>query len=45
MKIQKLLSPEQPKIEQLAGVHDIGMRIYGDDEHPEDVLIDIYAGV
>ena len=26
------------------GVHDIGMRIHGDDNHPEDALIDIYAG-
>jgi len=26
------------------GVHDIGMRIYGDDASPEDALVDIYAG-
>ena len=26
------------------GVHDIGMRIHGDDDRPEDALIDIYAG-
>lgn len=26
------------------GVHDIGMRIHGDDASPEDALVDIYAG-
>ena len=26
------------------GVHDIGMRIHGDDDRPEDAMIDIYAG-
>ena len=26
------------------GVHDIGMRIYGDDASPENALVDIYAG-
>jgi len=26
------------------GVHDIGMRIHGNDGHPEDALIDVYAG-
>ena len=25
-------------------MHDIGMRIHGDDDRPEDALIDIYAG-
>jgi sulfite reductase (NADPH) hemoprotein beta-component len=26
------------------GVHDIGMRIHGDDKRPEEALVDIYAG-
>ena len=26
------------------GVHDIGLRIYGDDQNPEDATVDVYVG-